>query len=239
MQVSALVRRSSSRLSGSRYPKSTKRRRSWNSRRRAAGEAADRDNCASRASHRANRRALAARPMPLWPLVALALGALIARRSARRSPSAPPGGRPSSVRFNGFESGGAGDYAWPARHAEPARRSPPRSTPPADLGLETAAGSGANEYVDVARSATRPRPSPTAIWACRRERADRWRAPHSQLDERQRPSSSSCVLEPEQPAADHRQRRFRSAAAQHAVAICPQLLVDASVEYHERTGAAR
>ena len=64
--------------------------------------------------------------------------------------------------FNGFQSGGAGDYT---AHGAPSGSPFHRVDAAGQYGLETAAASGANEYVQVALSA--PTTSLTdGIWAC-------------------------------------------------------------------------
>jgi hypothetical protein len=97
-----------------------------------------------------------------FPLVALTLGALAAAGLA--AVAVRTAGQASElVRFNGFESGGAGDYATGA--GSPLGSLTHRTDAAGRFGLQTAAGSGANEY--VAFSLDDPATSFTdAIWAC-------------------------------------------------------------------------
>jgi hypothetical protein len=97
-----------------------------------------------------------------FPLAALTLGALAAVGLA--AVAVRTAGQASElVRFNGFESGGAGDYATGA--GGPLGSMMHRADAAGRFGLQTAAGSGANEF--VAFSLDDPVTSFTdAIWAC-------------------------------------------------------------------------
>ena len=100
--------------------------------------------------HRVTRRAV---------IVALAVGALAAtvvHQSAGQ-------GVPQLDRFNGFESGGAGDYVVGA--GSPAGSVFHRVDAAGRFGLETAAAAGSSEYLEATLSAPTAC-SPTAIWAC-------------------------------------------------------------------------
>jgi hypothetical protein len=109
------------------------------------------------ATERSDARLAARRQIGL-AVALLALGALTLvapRRSAAQGSS-------DLDRLNGFESGGAGDYE---SHGSPSGSTFHRLDAAGSFGLETAAASGSDEYVETALSA----PATTVtdgIWAC-------------------------------------------------------------------------
>ncbi len=88
-------------------------------------------------------------------LATCAVAATVARQTAGQ-------GQPTLDRFNGFESGGPGDYA---AVGTPGGSMFHRPDAAGRFGLETAAASGANEYVETIPS-TALKVFTDAVWAC-------------------------------------------------------------------------
>src|SRR5205085_586892 len=105
--------------------------------------------------HRPSRGAARVVALTAGSMAVVAL-AVVAARSIGQ-------GSPQLVRFNGFESGGAGDYAISA--GTPLGSLTHRGDAAGRFGLQTAADGGANEYVQFALAD--PVTSFTdGIWAC-------------------------------------------------------------------------
>ena len=200
-----------------RYPKSTKRRRSWSWFRAAGGERGSRRQWRRRTAS-VHRPARAGRP-----LRRARRGCPRRRRARRRSPLAPPARDVrSSIRFNGFESGGPGDYAIGA--GTRSARSSIAPTPPGASACRPRPASGANEYVQSSLVGPgRPR-SPTASGpASRRRRRCGARRVRSWLNGAT--VVAQLVLTAEQPAAADASTALPIGSASTPVADLPGVLV--------------
>ncbi len=140
------------------------------------------------------RRATRSVALVVGALAGVALAAAAVRTSGQAS---------ELVRFNGFESGGPGDYATGA--GSPVGSMTHRTDAAGRFGLQTAAGGGANEYVQLSLD-TPVTAFTDGIWACvetaptmgaRRVRS--WMNGNTVV--------AQLVLTPEQAAAADRQRR--------------------------------